>query len=1484
MTSPIALSFFNFASSSSSASAGIGADLLTAWASSRVAISNAAVADARADPNAPTAPWEVGYPMPEDEALAESALNGGKFFDIAAAQYADESVEGDYARLFALHSGLKTLSALATQLENDKLNSVERARIEKAFARGQAELQTFLDQQKFENVRVALGDRADEVMTKLGIQIASEDYTTRPIHRGSLTDTISGLDPNAQFDIVVTRLSGAVHTVSIDLAQMGSLPRSLNGVVSFINQRLVLAGVETRVKAEDLSPKTTEVKVGGQTFTRPYTGLHTYALKVDVRAGEKVAFEAPSAATAFYVAGQTASGGRLIKLEDVFGAAGEPDRLQRPAATDSPANAAAGFIGAGAPYTAPPAGVWTKLTGALVSSSGDTTTEASLAEAGEAQVTLAFADGRTLTVTTAWRDEEIEEWRVRSGESEELGRLDDLAERLTQLLHEQGVAAGIDLWTDVDGNAGFALSSNDHVRIDKLTIGARSIALEDGDPPSGGLEGGLRAGVFARRFEIAALGDSTTMFQGVQTFTFASTTGSKIITIDGGEFGLTAEALAEQLNTKLAAQGVAARASFENQAGQLALHIDALHEMNGVSAKLNDAATQAGALLAPGAWANGGLPVANPGAPFAEARRTSTAGSAPLSAPGNEGALDIAITVATGVGDKVVSLSISATDRANDPDIAPGQWSAALQARLDQALNAAGIYASSDSLNAFTFAEASGQRLKSVTINGQDVAYTAQVAANGGAFDEVRSLSSDQIAAQTNDVLGSLTSDPSISLTFDTIWGERVISANLEPGDPRTLESAAQRLNEAIAAAGYDISVEAANLAVGAGLRFATGSSFTVSNVTALSIGGASATVTLDAIDAAARADDPPGAEAVAQRAARGAAALLITPLSGSAPYTAPTINATGWFAGRAFDVSLGDGAKILAVRGTAAAADGSVYVLADIENLAGDQPIKGERDVALLRYDPAGNLIFQRTLGAAEEAQGFSLAVSVDGKVAIAGAVTGGLGATAQGGADSFVTMFDANGAEMWTQRRGAKADDQVSALAFSADGVLFVAGQTKSALGAQIHQGGADAYLRAYSSAGVELFTSQFGSSGDDAATAIALRDAGGGAIEITLGGVESGRGTVRQFTYAAATGLAAGLTRDIGAFRNGATITSIVVESGAIHIGGAVEADKLTVANNARAAISGLEGFVARISTNLASTALDRSTYLGSSQDDRVSSLAVVDGVVYAAGSSSGVVAGAARKGTQDGFLARLDDGGDIAWLRNFNTIGGNLGVTGMTVAANAASPLDRLGLPAGSLAAADSTKLVDRAALRAGDEFYLSVNGATPRRITVTANDTLRTLTSRIDALLGARGDAVIERDGDVERIVITAKRGDAISLTAGAAHKDALAGLGLAQGIIAFKPTADNPARTGELRSFGLGIQANDLQLHDAAAIKRTKAEISAALSILRQAYTALADPASLDKTDEELEREERMAGAVPEYLQTQLQNYAMGLLKLSGSY
>ncbi|MGE3143493.1 MAG: hypothetical protein AB7L65_09245, partial [Hyphomonadaceae bacterium] len=324
---------------------GLDASVITAWAAAKAGITD--TVSLGADPNAPTPPWTPGY-TPADAALASSALSGKAFFDPKAARYADLTMGDDYRQLFALYQGLETMSALAANASGGNLNAAQLAKTQAAFARGVAELQAYLAQSKFSNVNVAAGDRVDSATTTLGIAMARDSYTTGQLVSGSLVSTIPGLPANAKFDIVALTASGANKRVTIDLAQMGSLPRSIGSIVSFINSKLTAAGLSTRFSTVNQAPATQKVVIGGKTVDRPYTGPQMLAIQVTPHGGEKISFEAAAAQPAFYVTSATSTGGKLTKLEDASGAAGQPQWLTRPQDTSDPIGAllAPGFMGA----------------------------------------------------------------------------------------------------------------------------------------------------------------------------------------------------------------------------------------------------------------------------------------------------------------------------------------------------------------------------------------------------------------------------------------------------------------------------------------------------------------------------------------------------------------------------------------------------------------------------------------------------------------------------------------------------------------------------------------------------------------------------------------------------------------------------------------------------------------------------------------------------------------------------------------------------------------------------------------------------------------------------------------------------------------------------------------------------------------------------------------------------------------------------------
>lgn len=567
------------------------------------------------------------------------------------------------------------------------------------------------------------------------------------------------------------------------------------------------------------------------------------------------------------------------------------------------------------------------------------------------------------------------------------------------------------------------------------------------------------------------------------------------------------------------------------------------------------------------------------------------------------------------------------------------------------------------------------------------------------------------------------------------------------------------------------------------------------------------------------------------------------------------------WVAGRSFAQPLG---AIDTVRATATAPDGSVYVLGEAVGTVDGQALQGRRDAVLTKYDSAGNVLFTRTLGAADEAQAGGLAVSADGHVAVVGRVVGALSDTdaakSKTVGDSFVTLYDAAGEELWTRRAEASGEDEATAVAFAADGTVVVGGRTKSPLAGQTGGGGWDGYLRVFGADGKTLSTQSFGGVGDQGVSSVAVRDG-----VVIAAGTETGRATLRRFDLDAAGAMTAGAVRDLGELQGGAVAGVAFDTAGALVVAGSTGA-ALDAGSVSRAYTGGRDGFVAKLDVDLVQQSV---AYLGGEGQDSITALTVTaQGDVYVAGSATTDLPGAAKIGAQDAFLARLDPGtGDIGWMRRYAGQDGQVSPAGIAVASGGASVLDRLGLPSGPLDLTQSKSVVAGTSARAGDSFQLRQReGGRLITVTLAESDTLATLADKVNKALGSYGRAEVVRDGDVDRLQIRPRiEGQQLEVLPGKGGADLLASLGLSEGLVQIKADAKR-------KSYGLKLD-RDLTLNSDAEIKRAIGELATAMSTLKTAFRDLksaSEPAAA-----------KLTGEAPAYLKNQLANYQAALSRLT---
>ena len=579
---------------------------------------------------------------------------------------------------------------------------------------------------------------------------------------------------------------------------------------------------------------------------------------------------------------------------------------------------------------------------------------------------------------------------------------------------------------------------------------------------------------------------------------------------------------------------------------------------------------------------------------------------------------------------------------------------------------------------------------------------------------------------------------------------------------------------------------------------------------------------------------------------------------------------------------------NISSVDATATGSDGSLYVLANVTGTVDGETPQSTQNVALQKYDSAGNLVYSTILGSAGATSGLSLAVSSTGQVAVAGSVTGALTPTSQasasGAADSFVAVYNSQGEQQWTTTGTSPSNNQVNSVAFGSDGTLYVAGQNNAPSATTTNYASAAGYLAAYSTTGQSLFNVATGTSN---ANSVAVDG-----NTVVVAGTNNGDAVVNSYTTQSSGAPTLSATRDLGSLGSG-SIAGVAINNGQVVVAGTTSNAALN-AGTVTSAFSGTQdAFVAQLSENLTPSSSDAVAYYGGTGATSATALTVSNGQVYIAGSSSGGLPGVTNaSGTQEGYVAAINVAtGQTTWSQ---ALAGQDGVDApntIAVASSGASVLDRLGLPTQSLQYQGSQLLTAATSVAAGDQFQIQVGaGTTPATVTISATDTPATLAQKIKQASGYQVNVSVVTTSGKQEIKITPEySSQTIQLLPGAAGKDALGPLGLSAGIIQTAPAiaatpkvipgvtsaaSSSSTTTTTKNAYGLNI-AQDFDLTTTAGVQAAQKAIKTAMQLVQAAYNGLATAGQTTKP--------AVTGTVPAYLSAELSNYQAGLSRLTGS-
>jgi hypothetical protein len=581
--------------------------------------------------------------------------------------------------------------------------------------------------------------------------------------------------------------------------------------------------------------------------------------------------------------------------------------------------------------------------------------------------------------------------------------------------------------------------------------------------------------------------------------------------------------------------------------------------------------------------------------------------------------------------------------------------------------------------------------------------------------------------------------------------------------------------------------------------------------------------------------------------------------------------------------------ANIPNVVATAAGADGSVYVLANTTGAT--QPgqvdsahaISGTQDVALMKYDSAGNLIFTQTLGSTASASGLGLAVSADGsQVAVVGQATGLLDDNGSAPPDAtdptgFVSVYNSSGNQLWTQAVNAWTGGQVNSVAFGADNSVYVAGS--NAISSVI----SDGFISGFSSKGVQTFNTYLGATSTTSVNDIAVS----GSSLITAG-VQNGDAVVQSYALQPSGAPVLSATRDLGPL-NGGNVTGVAVNAnGSIIVAGSTQNGALDAGTIGSAYSGGEEAFVASLASNLAPSGADTLAYFTGASDTTATAMTVANGQVYITGKIAATpTPGSGDLTAFDGYAAQIDPTtGAVTWSNTFTGTDHQAAPDSIAVDATGASSLDALGLPTGTISFIPSQNIMANASLQVSESFLVKSNfNALPQKVTIAASDTLLTLAQKITQASGYGASVqVVTGTGGVQQLKITpSSSASQITLEGGPPGQNALPALGLSEGLVTTNATAKAKsastaggaiATTSLKANYALGLESS-LSLSSPGGVSNALAQLGGAITTVKQIYT--------DMTTKPSAQTAGYQGSVPAYLTAEIANYQAALARLTSS-
>ncbi|MFN8510573.1 MAG: SBBP repeat-containing protein [Deinococcaceae bacterium] len=328
------------------------------------------------------------------------------------------------------------------------------------------------------------------------------------------------------------------------------------------------------------------------------------------------------------------------------------------------------------------------------------------------------------------------------------------------------------------------------------------------------------------------------------------------------------------------------------------------------------------------------------------------------------------------------------------------------------------------------------------------------------------------------------------------------------------------------------------------------------------------------------------------------------------------------------------------------------IYVTGYTSDTLPGQVSLGGGDVFIRKYRSGGSVLWEKQFGTPNADFSAFVTTDLDGNVYVAGTTEGTFPEQRKMGLeDAFIQKYSSAGVLLWTRQFGTISKDGVSAIVSDNNQDIYVAGYTLDAFPGETNLGLGDIVVRKYKSNGTLLWTKQFGTTGYDKATGLSTDAANNLYVAGTIGGKLPGQpspGGLDSFIRMYKPDGTELWTRVIGTSGQEFASTVTTDVSGNVYVAGSIAG-----AFPGQTPMGSYDVFIQKY-TDTGNLIFTRQ--FGTPKDDRIESITADElDYLYVVGTTEGVLPGQTSLGEVDLFAQKYRPNGTAIWTSQFGTSG-------------------------------------------------------------------------------------------------------------------------------------------------------------------------------------------------------------------------------------